>query len=72
MDKKIIVIILGLILLIAGTIAIVYTEAAGEEGSEASAGIAGISEDVRPYFWYGVIFVLLGIVLIAIAVTKIP
>jgi len=72
MDKKIIVMALGLILLIAGTVAMLYTEPAGEEGSDPSRGIADLSEDIRPYFWYGVIIILLGIIMLAMAVIKIP
>ncbi|MFW6064514.1 MAG: hypothetical protein ACOC8Y_02950 [Candidatus Natronoplasma sp.] len=50
MDKKTIVVLIGLILIIDGMIAIVYAEPAGDEGSEESRGIADISEDVSPYF----------------------
>lgn len=50
MDKKTIVVLIGLILIIDGMVAIVYAEPAGDEGSEESRGIADISEDVSPYF----------------------
>ncbi|MFW5898459.1 MAG: hypothetical protein ACOCT7_01235 [Candidatus Saliniplasma sp.] len=70
MDKKIIVILLGVILIVAGIAAMAYTEPAGGPGSEASWGIADISEDTHPYFWHGVIIVLIGIILLAVAVLK--
>ncbi len=70
MDKKLIVIILGVILIVAGIAAMAYSEPAGGPGSEASWGIADVSEDVHPYFWHGVIILLIGIILLAVAVIK--
>lgn len=72
MGKKEMVIILGIILIIAGIVAMLYTEPAGSDGSEASFGIADVSEDEQPYFWYGVAFLLLGIIVLAMAIMKIP
>lgn len=72
MGKKTVVIILGLILVIAGIVAMVYTEPAGDEGSGPSGGISSWSEDVQPYFWYGVVLVVLGIIVLAAALMKLP
>lgn len=66
------VIILGLILIIAGIVAMLYIEPAGSDGSEASFGIADVSEDEQPYFWYGVALIILGLIVLAMAVIKIP
>lgn len=65
------VIVLGLILVIAGIALMAITEPAGEDGTDASFGIADVSEDVRPYFWYGVAVILLGIIMVLLAVIKI-
>ncbi len=70
MDEKTVVIILGLILIIAGIVLMAYTESAGTPGSDPSFGIADVSEDIRPYFWYGIAFLALGVILMVLAVVK--
>ncbi len=71
METKTVVILLGVVFLIAGIALMMVTEPAGTEGSQTSWGVADVSEDVRPYFWYGAIVLLLGIVLLVIALVKI-
>ncbi|GEM_PF-3073569 len=70
MDKKTIVIILGVILILAGIVAMIHTEPAGDDGSEASRGIADVSEDERPYLWYGIALISSGIILSVVAAIK--
>lgn len=70
MDKKGIVIILGIILIVAGVAAMIYTEPAGEAGSSASFGIADVSEDIQPYFWHGIGLILVGVIVLVAGVTK--
>ncbi|MBS3790795.1 MAG: hypothetical protein KGY66_07765 [Candidatus Thermoplasmatota archaeon] len=46
------------------------TEPAGTEGSDPSGGFADFSEDKRPYLWYGLISLVLGVVVVLVALTK--
>jgi len=70
MEKKTIVITIGIILVIAGAAFMTITEPAGEEGSEPSWGTAGVSEDTRPYFLQGLLLLGIGIITVLIALVK--
>ncbi|MFP4002012.1 MAG: hypothetical protein ACLFSM_06805 [Thermoplasmata archaeon] len=70
MNKKTIVIILGIILIIAGIGFISITEPAGAEGTEQSFGISEVSEDVHPYLLQGIILVAIGLITVLLAIFK--
>lgn len=53
--------IAGGILVILGIVLMLITEPAGEEGGQASGGVSDASEDTRPYLWWGIISLAVGI-----------
>ena len=63
MNRPMVFVVTGAALVVVGIIAIMITEPAGEDGSDASGGVANVSEDTRPYLWPGIIVIALGIVL---------
>lgn len=70
MDKKTLVIIIGVVLILGGIVLMMITEPAGTEGSDPSGGIAGVSEETRPYFWHGLILIIIGVVVALAASIK--
>ncbi|MBS3781983.1 MAG: hypothetical protein KGY68_05180 [Candidatus Thermoplasmatota archaeon] len=57
-------------MILAGIALMAITEPAGTEGSDPSGGFADFSEDKRPYLWYGLISLVLGVVVVLVALTK--
>ncbi|MEF8874965.1 MAG: hypothetical protein V5A88_09915 [Candidatus Thermoplasmatota archaeon] len=70
MDKKTLVIIIGVVLILGGIVLMMITEPAGTEGSGPSGGIADVSEETRPYFWHGLILIIIGVVVALAASIK--
>jgi uncharacterized membrane protein len=70
MGTKNIGLIVGVVLIVLGVVLMLITEPAGEEGSQASGGVADASEDTRPYVWYGLVALVLGIVVAVLAWLK--
>ncbi len=70
MDKRTVVTIIGIILIIAGGVFMTITEPSGAEGSDPSFGISDVSEETRPYLLQGIILVAIGIVTVLIAMVK--
>lgn len=69
MEAKTIVILLGIIMMITGVILMVITEEAGQPGAEVTP-FAEASEDIHPYFWHGLVIVLIGIITVVLAAVK--
>ncbi len=71
MDKKIVILVIGILIILAGIALIAVTEPSGGAGSVPSFGIADVSEDTRPYLWHGVIVIMAGIAAVILAFVKI-
>ncbi len=69
MSEKAIVMIIGVILIIGGIILMSIKEEAGAPGAEVTS-FAEASEEVHPYFWYGVLLLVIGVVTLLIGSIK--
>lgn len=62
MERHTIAFIAAAVLVILGIVLMVWTKPAGEEGTDPSGGVADVSEDEQPYFWPGLIVLVIGVV----------
>lgn len=65
LNTRMIGLVAGGILIVLGIVLMLITEPAGEEGGQASGGISDTSEDTRPYLWWGVVALVVGIAVAA-------
>lgn len=70
MDKKTIIVVIGLILILGGIALTAITEPAGREGLEASFSISEMSEEKRPYLLQGLIAISIGVITVLVALYK--
>lgn len=61
MQRHTIAFIAAAVLVVIGIVLMVWTEPAGDDGSGASGGVADVSEDEQPYFWPGLIVLVIGV-----------
>lgn len=64
-NTKMIGLVVGGVLVVLGIVLMLITEPSGEEGGQASGGVSDVSEDTRPYLWWGVVALVVGIVVAA-------
>ncbi|MFO7990873.1 MAG: hypothetical protein R6U61_01085 [Thermoplasmata archaeon] len=70
MSEKAIVMVIGVILIIGGIVLMAIKEEAGAPGAEVTS-FAEASEEVHPYFWYGVILLVIGVIVLLIGLIKV-
>lgn len=64
---KMIGLVAGGVLIVLGIVLMLITEPAGDEGGQASGGISDTSEDTRPYLWWGVPALVVGVAVAVLA-----
>lgn len=70
MSEKAIVMVIGVILIIGGVILMAIKEEAGSPGTEVTP-FAEASEEVHPYFWHGVLLLVIGVIILLVGLVKI-
>ncbi|MFW5946617.1 MAG: hypothetical protein ACOCTN_07085 [Candidatus Natronoplasma sp.] len=70
MDKKTIIVVIGLILILGGIALTVITEPVDSEGLEASFSISEMSEEKKPYLLQGLIAISIGVITVLVALFK--
>lgn len=65
--RKTAAVFVGLLLVAIGLALSFVTEPAGSPGSQASGGIADVSEETRPYLIPALVFIVVGVLVLLIA-----